>query len=91
MAVAAFDCVIRGGRVATAVDQFDADIGISGGAIAAIGRNLAAGAREIDASNRLVLPGGIDTHAHIAQLSGAGIVNADTFESATVSGSPGSG
>ena len=85
MAVAAFDCVIRGGRVATAVDQFDADIGISGGAIAAIGRNLAAGAREIDASNRLVLPGGIDTHAHIAQLSGAGIVNADTFESATVS------
>jgi dihydropyrimidinase len=80
-----FDCVIRGGRVATAVDQFDADIGISGGTVAAIGRNLPAGANEIDARGRLVLPGGIDPHAHIAQLSGAGIVNADTFESATVS------
>ena len=28
MPQAAFDCVIRGGRVATAVDEFDADIGI---------------------------------------------------------------
>jgi Dihydroorotase and related cyclic amidohydrolases len=32
-----------------------------------------------------VLPGGVDSHAHIEQLSAAGIVNADTFESATVS------
>ena len=51
--------------------------------IAAIGRNLAAGATEIDAGGKLVLPGGIDAHAHIEQLSAAGIVNADTFESAT--------
>ena len=53
--------------------------------IAAIGRNLPAGATEIDAKDRLVLPGGIDAHAHIEQLSAAGIVNADTFESATTS------
>ena len=33
----------------------------------------------------LVLPGGIDAHAHIEQLSAAGIVNSDTFESATAS------
>ena len=32
-----------------------------------------------------MLPGGIDAHAHIEQLSAAGIVNADTFESATTS------
>jgi len=32
-----------------------------------------------------VLPGGVDSHAHIEQLSAAGIMNADTFESATVS------
>ena len=81
----AFDCVIRGGRVGTAVDEFDADIGIKDGVIAAIGRDLAAGASEIDAKDRLVLPGGIDAHAHIEQLSAAGIVNADTFESATTS------
>src|SRR5687768_12432281 len=78
-----FDCVVRGGRVATAVDEFDADIGIKDGTIVAIGRNLPAGATEIDARGRLVLPGGIDAHAHIEQLSAAGVVNADTFESAT--------
>lgn len=78
-----FDCVVRGGRVGTAVDEFDADVGIKDGLIAAIGRNLPAGASEIDARGRLVLPGGVDAHAHIEQLSAAGIVNADTFESAT--------
>ncbi len=83
MAQAEFDCVVRGGRVGTAIDEFDADIGIKDGSIAAIGRNLTAGASEIDAKGRLVLPGGIDAHAHIEQLSAAGIVNADTFESAT--------
>lgn len=79
----AFDCVVRGGRVATAVDEFDADIGIKDGIVVAIGRNLPAGASEIDARGRLVLPGGIDAHAHIEQVSSAGIINADTFESAT--------
>ena len=39
MPQAAFDCVIRAGRVGTAVDEFDADIGIKDGIIAAIGRN----------------------------------------------------
>ena len=85
MPQATFDCVIRGGHVGTAVDEFDADIGIKDGVIAAIGRNLGPGATEIDAKSKLVLPGGIDAHAHIEQLSAAGIVNADTFESATTS------
>lgn len=78
-----FDCVVRGGRVATAVDDFEADVGIRDGVIVAIGQKLGRGAREIDAAGRLVLPGGIDSHCHIEQLSAAGIVNADTFESAT--------
>jgi dihydropyrimidinase len=81
----AYDLVIRGGRVATATDVFEADVAISGEVIAAIGRGLSAGKREIDARGKLVLPGGVDSHAHIEQLSAAGIVNADTFESATVS------
>ena len=37
----------------------------------------------IDARGRLVLPGGIDSHVHFAQPSGAGIVMADDFESGT--------
>jgi dihydropyrimidinase len=80
-----YDLVIRGGRVATASDVFDADVGILGETIAAIGRALPQGKREIDARDKLVLPGGVDSHSHIEQLSAAGIMNADTFESATVS------
>ncbi|MET0220645.1 MAG: amidohydrolase family protein, partial [Tardiphaga sp.] len=79
----AYDLVIRGGTVATSSDIFAADVGITGESIVALGSNLAAGAREIDATGKLVLPGGVDAHAHIEQLSAAGIMNADTFESAT--------
>src|SRR5260370_28963184 len=81
----AYDLVIRGGRVATVSDVFEADVAISGETIVAVGRGLPAGRREIDARGKLVLPGGVDSHAHIAQLSAAGIMNADTFERATVS------
>ncbi|MDX2201302.1 MAG: dihydropyrimidinase [Hyphomicrobiaceae bacterium] len=81
----AYDCVIRGGRVATASDDFSADVAIKDGRIAAIGHGLAQGDVQIDARDRLVLPGGIDAHCHIEQLSAAGIMNADTFESATAS------
>jgi dihydropyrimidinase len=81
--MATYDTVIRGGTVATAIDTFDADIAISGGTIAAIGRGLGPGAREIDAKGKLVLPGGVDAHAHIEQLSGMGVMGADNFESAT--------
>jgi dihydropyrimidinase len=79
----AYDLVIRNGRVATASDVFEADVAVTGEVIVAIGRNLPAGKREIDANGKLVLPGGVDSHAHIEQLSAAGIMNADTFESAT--------
>jgi dihydropyrimidinase len=80
-----YDIVIREGRVATASDVFDADVAITGESIAAIGRGLVSGKREINARGKLVLPGGVDSHAHIEQLSAAGIMNADTFESATTS------
>ena len=85
MTESVYDIVIREGRVATASDVFDADVAIRGESIAAIGRGLASGKREINARGKLVLPGGVDSHAHIEQLSAAGIMNADTFESATTS------
>src|SRR3979409_1292135 len=81
----AYDLLIRGGKVATASDVFEADVAISGETIAAVGRGLPEARREIDARGKLVLPGGVDSHAHIEQLSAAGIMNADTFETATVS------
>lgn len=78
-----YDLVIRGGDVGTATDVFAADIGVVGETIVALGRGLPPGAREIDAKGRLVLPGGIDSHCHIEQLSAGGLMNADTWESAT--------
>jgi dihydropyrimidinase len=79
----AYDLVIRHGTVGTARDVFAADVGINGETIVALGSNLAPGRTEIDARGKLVLPGGVDAHAHIEQLSAAGIMNADTFETAT--------
>ncbi|WP_146585321.1 dihydropyrimidinase [Puniceibacterium confluentis] len=76
-----FDLVIRSGRIATAADIFTADIGISGGVITALGRALGAGREEIDASGKLILPGGVDAHCHFDQPSSDGSVMADDFES----------
>src|SRR5215470_20275577 len=79
-----FDLVIRNGTVATAADTMRCDIGIKDGVVATVGKSLGAAAHEIDASGRLVLPGGIDSHCHIEQRSSAGVVCADDFYSATV-------
>ena len=78
-----FDIVIRGGTVVTATDSMRADVGIRGETIAAIGEDLERGQRDIDARGHLVMPGGVDTHSHIEQLAASGLMNADTFESAT--------
>jgi dihydropyrimidinase len=83
--MADFDLVIRNGTVATAADTTECDVAIKNGAVAALGRGLEAGVREIDASGRLVLPGAIDSHCHIEQRSSAGVMCADDFYSATVS------
>ena len=87
--MAQFDLVIRNGTVATASDRFQADVGISGGCIAALGRGLGAGGEEIDASGRLVLPGGVDAHCHLDQPSSDGSVCADGFTSGSVSAAAG--
>jgi N-acyl-D-amino-acid deacylase len=62
-----FDLLIRGGCVidGTRAPRFDADVGIAGGRIAAIG-DLAGrrAARTLDAAGRIVAPGFIDSHTH---------------------------
>ena len=60
-----FDLVLRDGNVVTATEEVFCDIGIKDGAIAAIGKKLARGEREIDADGNYVFPGGIDSHTHI--------------------------
>nr|WP_245398657.1 dihydropyrimidinase [Oceaniglobus trochenteri] len=79
-----FDLVISGGTVATAADTFRADIGITDGRIAALGEGLE-GADSIDAGGRLVLPGGIEAHCHIAQESATGGMTSDDYRSGSIS------
>ncbi|HWB47505.1 MAG TPA: dihydropyrimidinase [Stellaceae bacterium] len=79
-----YDLVIRNGTVVTAADTIACDVGVKDGVVATLGRGLAAGAREIDATARLVLPGAIDSHCHIEQASSAGVMTADDFYSGTV-------
>jgi dihydropyrimidinase len=79
------DVTVRGGRISTDSHTFEADIGIRDGVIVAIEDKLPAGRQDIDASGRWVLPGGIDSHVHIEQLSGMGMMCADDFYSGTVS------
>jgi dihydropyrimidinase len=67
------ELIIRNGLIVTATGRVDSDLRIRNGVIAEIGRNLAAaaGAREIDAKGKLVLPGGVDPHVHL--INGPGI------------------
>jgi dihydropyrimidinase len=82
--MAKLDTIIRGGTVATASDTFRCDVGVKDGRIAQLGEDLGKAAEEvIDATDLLVLPGGIDSHVHLSQDSGPGIVMADDFESGT--------
>jgi len=64
-----FDLVIAGGRIVSADSTIEADIGVVGEAIVAIGKGLASqGAREvIAAAGRFVLPGAIDSHVHFRE------------------------
>jgi dihydropyrimidinase len=79
-----FDTIIRNGSVVTATDTYVADVAITNGKIAAIGANLPTqNATEIlDASNKLVMPGGIDVHTHLDMPFG-GTTSADDFETGT--------
>lgn len=79
------DLTIRGGRVVSEGRVIDGDVGIQGGRVVEIGRGLAPGKRDIDAAGRWVLPGGVDSHCHVEQRSGMGMMCADDFYSATVS------
>jgi dihydropyrimidinase len=59
------DLVIRGGTVVTAGSVGVADVGVDGGVIVQIGGRQQ-GRREIDASGKYVLPGGVDVHVHFS-------------------------
>ncbi|KIN64200.1 Dihydropyrimidinase [Sulfitobacter noctilucicola] len=85
-----FDTLVQGATVVHSNGVDIADIGIRDGVITAIGPDLENTAvTRIDARGLIALPGGVDTHCHIEQVSGAGLLNADTFETATRSAAMG--
>jgi dihydropyrimidinase len=84
VAALAHELVVRGGTVVTATETMRCDVGIDGGRISVLGEGLPPGRRELDAAGLYVLPGGIDSHVHLEQVSSAGVMCADDFYSGTV-------
>src|SRR5262245_52400764 len=61
--------LIKNGHIVTAVDSYIADILIDGETVAMIGKDLSSivGSvdKTIDATGKLVIPGGVDPHTHM--------------------------
>ncbi|HEY8894389.1 MAG TPA: dihydropyrimidinase [Niastella sp.] len=75
--------LIKNGRIITADADFTADIYAEGETIQAIGKNLNIKAdTEIDASGKLVFPGGIDPHVHL-DMPFMGTFSSDNYETGT--------
>ncbi len=75
--------LIKNGRIVTAVDDYRADIFVEDQTISLIGASLDIAADQvIDASGKLVIPGGIDPHTHMDMPFG-GTTSADDFETGT--------
>ncbi len=75
--------LIKNGRIVTAVDDYRADILIEDEQISVIGKTLSMEADKIiDASNKLVIPGGIDPHTHM-ELPFGGTSSSDDFFTGT--------
>jgi dihydropyrimidinase len=75
--------LIKNGRIITATDDYVADIFIEGETIKIIGKNLSVVAdKTIDASGKLVFPGGIDPHVHL-DMPFMGTYSSDNYETGT--------
>lgn len=78
--------LIKGGKVVNEDCSVLSDVYIENGKIVEVGLNLhfpdASGLRVIDATDKLVIPGGVDAHTHL-ELAFMGTKTADDFHSGT--------
>jgi dihydroorotase len=68
-----YDLLLQNGILVLPWGLVEADIGVRGGRIAAIGQNLGAAARNFDAANLHILPGIIDPHVHLRDGGAGGV------------------
>jgi len=78
------DKLFKGGKVVTSTQTFKADVAVKGEKIIQIGTNIAVDKNTeiIDCTGKLVLPGAIDAHTHLAMPFG-GTISTDDYESGT--------
>jgi dihydropyrimidinase len=79
--------VIKSGTVVNADGSMKADVCLENGIITQVGTDIRVpeGARVIDATGKLVMPGGIDPHVHM-ELPFMGTVSKDDFFTGTAAG-----
>jgi dihydropyrimidinase len=83
--------LIKNGTVVTAVDTFAADVWLEGGKIEALtrpGTELGKADLTVDATGKLIMPGGIDAHTHLDMPFG-GTNSSDDFETGTIAAAHG--
>jgi len=81
--------LIKNGRIVTATDDYVGDILVEDETIALIGRRLEVAAdRIIDATGKLVIPGGVDPHTHM-ELPFGGTMSSDDFRTGTIAAAHG--
>ncbi|HZR01450.1 MAG TPA: dihydropyrimidinase [Chloroflexota bacterium] len=76
------DLVIANGTVVTATETYRADVGVADGKIVQIGGAMPSDVPRLDATDRYVVPGGVDPHTHFDGRS-QGTSNADDWLSGT--------
>src|SRR6476620_9476376 len=75
--------LIKNGRIITADADYTADIYIQDEKIAAIGKDLSIQAdKTIDATGKLIMPGGIDPHVHL-EMPFMGTFSSDSYDTGT--------
>jgi dihydroorotase-like cyclic amidohydrolase len=80
----AIDKLFKGGKVVTSSQTFKADVAVKGEKIVQIGTGIKPGkdTEIIDCTGKLVLPGAIDAHTHLAMPFG-GTISTDDYETGT--------
>ena len=75
------DLLIKNGTIVNGSESFKADIAVENGKITQIGADIAPtdNTKVVDASGKLVLPGAIDAHTHLAMPFGGTISSDDYF------------